>query len=178
VTHVRQQSNPINGPDCGDFIIYDSGLISDDPIANFHPTVMEVDRSLQNARVAGTGSFFDFFHGIQRDMAFDIHWEAINEVKESHSREVFEENGEIVTINTLNLERVAVAEGFVKECDNEFDGPVDGLCTPEDLASAPNLISMPSDPALTNIFWLVSTACSRQEQHQPYGSKSCRSCKQ
>jgi len=28
--------------------------------ANFHPTVLQVDRSLQTARIAGSGTFVDF----------------------------------------------------------------------------------------------------------------------
>lgn len=161
VTSVRQVSEPANGPGCADDIIQDSFFDSDDPVGNFHPVVMEVHPGLQNARVAGTGSFFDSFHGIQRDMAFDIRWEGHGKVESLHSRDEFEENGEIITSIALLRSRDAVASGMIKECDNEFDGPVDGLCTAADLAAAPNLIPSPSDPTQTDIFHNVFTEMRR-----------------
>src|SRR5687767_13727093 len=76
VLEVRQASEPANGPGCADDIIQQSFFVSNDPITNFHPAVLEVSTSLNQARVAGTASFFDFFHGIQRDLAFDITWKS------------------------------------------------------------------------------------------------------
>jgi hypothetical protein len=114
VIQVRQASEPANGPECADEIIQDSFFTSDDPIGNFHPAVMEVDRSLQSARVAGTASFFDFFHLIQRDMAFDIRWEGFGAVVHSQSFEEFEDNGELVTFRNEFFVRDAVAEGFIQ----------------------------------------------------------------
>ena len=81
-------------------------------------------------------------------MAFDITWQATSPLEQVTSHE---NSGGWQTINVY-LNRDAVAFGTIKECDNEFEGPVDGLCTPEDLAAAPNLLTASSDPELTDIF--------------------------
>lgn len=152
VTNIRQVSDPANGPECEDAIIQDSFFSSDDVVGNFHPTVMEVSPNLDYARFSGTGSAFDSFHGIQRDMAFDFTWDATGALEEMQDHQQYEDGDSMVDLTSLFLERDGVASGSLKECDNEFDGPVDGLCTAADLATAPNLVPVPSDPMQTVIF--------------------------
>jgi len=57
-----------------------------------------------------------------------------------------------VTTQLVLSERRAVASGFIKQCDTTLEGIVDGLCRAEDLATAENLIPVPSDPEQTNFF--------------------------
>src|SRR5687768_1989376 len=124
ILEVRQASEPANGPECADDIIQSSFFVSLDPISNPHLTVIEVSPGLNQARVAGTGSFFDVFHGIQRDMAFDITWKATGAMEQQESHDHYEDGDLLVESHALLLERDGVASGSIKECDNEFDGPV------------------------------------------------------